>query len=54
MFLWEPVDASGRLPANIAATFPRAELQSPLVLPRQTLYPRKPAVVNRAILRPRP
>jgi 4-amino-4-deoxy-L-arabinose transferase-like glycosyltransferase len=54
VFLWEPVDASGRLPANIAATFPRAELQSPLVLPRQTLYPRKPAVVNRAILRPRP
>jgi hypothetical protein len=54
VFLWEPVDAAQQLPANIKAMFPRAELQPPIVLPRQTLYGRKPAVVNSAILRPHP
>jgi hypothetical protein len=54
VFVWEPLDPAQGLPDNIKATFPRAELQPPLVLPRQTLYPRRPAIVNHAIMRPRP
>jgi 4-amino-4-deoxy-L-arabinose transferase-like glycosyltransferase len=51
VLLWEGFEG---LPADIQATFPRAELQPPLSLPRQTLYPRKPATVNYALVRPRP
>jgi hypothetical protein len=51
VFVWEAFDA---VPDDIKARFPRAELQPPLVLPRQTLYPRSPAVVSYAIMRPRP
>jgi 4-amino-4-deoxy-L-arabinose transferase-like glycosyltransferase len=54
VFLWEAPDSAAGLPDNIKAAFPRAELQPPLTLPRQTLYPRTPAVVNYAVLRPRP
>ena len=54
VFLWEAPDAATGLPDNIKAAFPRAELQPPLTLPRQTLYPRMPAVVNYAVLLPRP
>jgi hypothetical protein len=51
VLLWEGFEG---LPADIKATFPRAELQPPLTLPRQTLYPRTPATVNFALVRPRP
>ncbi len=54
MFVWEAPASVPGLPDDIKARFPRAELQPPLVLPRQTLYPRSPAVVNVAIMRPRP
>ena len=47
VLLWEGFEG---LPADIKATFPRAELQPPLTLPRQTLYPRTPATVNFALL----
>ena len=53
VFLWESTDQVPGLPDNIKASFPRAELQPPLTLPRQTLYPRSPAVVRYAIMRPR-
>jgi hypothetical protein len=51
VLLWEGFEG---LPADLEATFPRAELQPPLTLPRQTLYPRQPATVNYALVRPRP
>jgi hypothetical protein len=54
VFLWEPTAQVPGLPDNIKASFPRAELQPPLVLPRLTLTPRRPAVVHYAIMRPRP
>jgi 4-amino-4-deoxy-L-arabinose transferase-like glycosyltransferase len=54
VFLWETFDPSQGLPDNLRARFPRAELQPPLTLPRQTLYPRSPAVVNYAVMRPQP
>jgi Dolichyl-phosphate-mannose-protein mannosyltransferase len=54
VFLWEAPEEVPGLPDDIRASFPRAELQPPLVLPRQTLTPRSPAVVHYAILRPRP
>jgi 4-amino-4-deoxy-L-arabinose transferase-like glycosyltransferase len=51
VLIWEGV---GSLPPNLRATFPAAELQPPLTLPRQTLYPRRPAVINWAIAPPHP
>jgi 4-amino-4-deoxy-L-arabinose transferase-like glycosyltransferase len=51
VLLWEGTDA---LPENLKAAFPRAALQPPLVLPRQTLAGRKPATVSYAFVRPRP
>jgi 4-amino-4-deoxy-L-arabinose transferase-like glycosyltransferase len=42
------------LPENLKRAFPRAELQPPLVLKRQTLTPRQPTTVNYAIVPPRP
>jgi 4-amino-4-deoxy-L-arabinose transferase-like glycosyltransferase len=49
VLLWEGPD---EMPAGLKATFPRAELQPPLTLPRQTLYPRRPATVSYAIVPP--
>jgi hypothetical protein len=51
VLLWEGFDG---LPEDLKAAFPRAELQPPLTLPRQTLVGRKPATVNSAWVRPRP
>jgi hypothetical protein len=51
VLLWEGLDG---LPENLKAAFPRAELQPPLVLPRQTLAGRKPATVSYAWVRPQP
>jgi Dolichyl-phosphate-mannose-protein mannosyltransferase len=54
VFVWETFGRSQGLPDSLRARFPRAELQRPLTLPRQTLYPRRPAVVNYAVMRPQP
>jgi hypothetical protein len=51
VLLWE---GPNETPANLKATFPRAQLQPPLTLPRQTLYPRSPVTVNYAIVPPQP
>ncbi len=53
VLLWEGGDPD-ELPANLKAAFPRAELQPPLTLPRQTLYPRPPSTVHYAIVPPQP
>jgi hypothetical protein len=52
VFVWEPRPGDSSLPDNIRATFPRAELQPPLALPRQTLRPVTPAVVHYAFVAP--
>jgi hypothetical protein len=52
VLIWE--GGGGGLPDNLKTNFPGAELQAPLTLRRQTLYPRQPAVVSWAVLRPRP
>jgi hypothetical protein len=49
--LWQ--HGEDRLPENIRRTFPRAELQPPLRLPRQTLVPRRDDIVGYAIIPPR-
>jgi hypothetical protein len=49
VLLWE---GPSEMLASLKATFPRAELQPPLTLPRHTLYPRSPATVNYAIVPP--
>ncbi|HSF03260.1 MAG TPA: hypothetical protein VLA62_09625, partial [Solirubrobacterales bacterium] len=54
VLIWQPSSGETGLPANLRATFPRAELQPPLVLPRQTLHPRRPVVVAYAFLWPTP
>jgi hypothetical protein len=53
VLLWEAPPGVHALPANIRATFPRAELQPPLVLPRQTLRPVSPAIIHYAVVWPR-
>jgi hypothetical protein len=52
VLIWEG-QATHDLPENLKAAFPRAELKPPLTLPRRTLYPRNPATVNYAFVRPR-
>ena len=52
VIVWESW-AARELPDNIRSTFPRAELQPPLILPRRTLYPRPPVSVSYAFVRPR-
>ena len=54
VLVWQPRPGETGLPANLRATFPRAELQPPLVLPRQTLHPRSPVVVVYAFVWPNP
>ncbi|HEY7300083.1 MAG TPA: glycosyltransferase family 39 protein [Xanthobacteraceae bacterium] len=44
---------SAGIPENLKSVFPDAELQPGLMLPRQTLYPRSPALVKYAFVRPR-
>ena len=51
---WEARPGDDALPDNLRATFPRAELQPPLVLPRRTLRPVTPAVIHYAFVPPRP
>jgi hypothetical protein len=52
VLMWE-WGFSPDLPENLKNTFPQAELQEPLVLPRQTLYPRAPFKISYALVRPR-
>jgi hypothetical protein len=54
VLVWEPRPGDTRLPENLRATFPRAELQPPLALPRQTLRTVTPAIVHYAFVPPRP
>jgi hypothetical protein len=54
VLVWEPRPGDTGLPANLRATFPRAELQPPLTLPRQTLGPVRPAIIHYAFVPPRP
>ena len=54
VLVWQPSAAETGLPAHLRATFPRAELQPLLRMPRQTLYPRPPAVIAYAFLWPQP
>jgi Dolichyl-phosphate-mannose-protein mannosyltransferase len=53
VLIWEWT-FSRDLPETLKSTFPHAELQPPLLLPRQTLYPRTPRAVRYAFVRPRP
>jgi 4-amino-4-deoxy-L-arabinose transferase-like glycosyltransferase len=52
VLIWE-WGFSPDLPENLKQTFPQAELQEPLVLPRRTLYPRAPFKISYALVRPR-
>ena len=51
--VWQAAPGEDSLPENVRALFPRAELQPPLVLPRQTLRPVRPEIVHYAIVPPR-
>jgi hypothetical protein len=54
VLVWQAIGGTNDLPANLKANFPRAEVQPPLVLPRLILRAGRPAVVNYALVRPRP
>ena len=54
VLVWQPSPGETGLPANLRATFPDAELQPALVLPRQTLHARSPVAVAYAFLWPKP
>ena len=45
--------ATPAVPDGLLSTFPRAQMQPPLVLPRQTLYPRAPEIIYYAFVPPR-
>jgi hypothetical protein len=52
VLVWEARDLDEGVPDNLKSTFPGAELQPPLMLPRITLYPRNPVIVRYAYVRP--
>jgi Dolichyl-phosphate-mannose-protein mannosyltransferase len=54
ILVWQPRPGDTGLPDNIRATFPRAELQPPLVLPRWALRPVTPEMIHYAIVPPQP
>jgi hypothetical protein len=54
VLVWEDGQADATTLARWQATFPGFELQPPLILPRQTLRPTRPARVHVAIVPPRP
>jgi 4-amino-4-deoxy-L-arabinose transferase-like glycosyltransferase len=54
VLLWQPPSDQKELPENIRRSFPDAELQPPLLIPRQTLVPRREDLVFYAFVRPRP
>ena len=51
---WETQEGPPLLPDNLRANFPRAELQTSLVLPRRMRYPGEPDVIGYAFVPPRP
>jgi 4-amino-4-deoxy-L-arabinose transferase-like glycosyltransferase len=53
VLLWQPAAPEQGLPENIRRAFPRAELQPPLTLPRQTPRARRTEIVEFAIIPPR-
>ncbi|MBX9847193.1 MAG: glycosyltransferase family 39 protein [Xanthobacteraceae bacterium] len=54
VFVWQQHPLPDAVASALKANFPAVEFQTPLTLPRQTLYPRKPAVVGYAVLAPNP
>ena len=52
VLVWQPQPGDPGLPDNLHALFPRAELQPPLMLPRQTLLVRQPVTVHYAFVLP--
>ena len=53
MIVWEGLPDSAQID-EWRRTFPGMEIQPPLVLPRQTLFPVRPSEIQYAILPPRP
>ena len=53
VLVWEMDTEAAALPADLRAAFPTAEMQPPLVLRRQNLRPRSPAIVGYAFVLPR-
>jgi hypothetical protein len=51
VLVWQA--ATPAWPDNLLITFPRAQMQPPLVLPRQTPYPRTPEIIYYAFVPPR-
>ena len=54
VLVWEQAPGEVTLPANLAANFPRAEVQPLLALPRQTPRPVRPATIGYALVPPQP
>ena len=54
VLVWQAPPGASGLPGDLRATFPRAELQPPLALPRQTLRPVRPTIIHYAFVPPRP
>jgi hypothetical protein len=52
VLVWQPPPGHSGLPDNVRTLFPQAELQPPLVLPRQTLLVRQPVTVLYAFVMP--
>jgi 4-amino-4-deoxy-L-arabinose transferase-like glycosyltransferase len=53
VLVWLPPPGQAGLPENLRATFPEAEPQPPLILPRLTLRKRQPVTVHYAFWLPR-
>ena len=53
VLVWSPM-SGGVTPKDLLAHVPGAQMHDPLVLPRQTLYPRRPVTIFYAFLKPRP
>jgi 4-amino-4-deoxy-L-arabinose transferase-like glycosyltransferase len=53
VLVWSPISA-GVSAKDLLARFPGAEMQSTLILPRHTLYPRSPWTVFYAFVKPQP
>ncbi|MBI2713428.1 MAG: glycosyltransferase family 39 protein [Rhizobiales bacterium] len=54
VLVWEQDPLPDAVTARLKVSFPNLEIQRPLVIPRQTLYPRKPAIVGYAFVPPEP
>jgi hypothetical protein len=54
ILIWQPARHQKEIPENIRRAFPRAELQPPLFLPRQTLFRYHQDLVHYVFVAPRP